>query len=191
MADERYKKITPRTLLNHSSGLYGSHYHNSILFDDNDTQNYDNLLKEMQTEHLKADPGAFSVYSNDSFQLLEVLVERVSGESYSEFIQTHISKPMNFKSTYTPLDTFDRKQLAKTYFPGIESALPVENANILGTGGVYSTAEELATFGEVLMGNKPELLSEKSVQAMQKDEYRNGMKNGIQQIMVWAGMLLI
>ncbi|MDN4618085.1 serine hydrolase [Paenibacillus sp. PsM32] len=175
MADERYTKITPRTLLNHSSGLYGSHYHNSILFDDNDTQNYDNLLKELQTEHLKADPGAFSVYSNDSFQLLEVLVERVSGMSYSEFVKTRISDPMKFKSTHTPLDQFDRKQLSKTYFPGIESALPVENANILGTGGIYSTAEELATFGDVLMGNKPELLSEKSAQAMQKDEYRNGI----------------
>lgn len=175
MADERYKKITPRTLLNHSSGLYGSHYHNSILFDDNDTQNYDNLLKELQTERLKADPGAFSVYSNDSFQLLEVLVERVSGVSYSEFVKTHISDPMNFKSTHTPLDTFDRNQLSKTYFPGIESALPVENANILGTGGIYSTAEELATFGDVLMGNKPELLSTQSAQDMQKDEYRNGI----------------
>lgn len=175
MADERYKKITPRTLLNHSSGLYGSHYHNSILFDDNDTQNYDNLLKELQTERLKADPGAFSVYSNDSFQLLEVLVERVSGMSYSEFVKTRISDPMKFKSTHTPLDQFDRNQLSKTYFPGIESALPVENANILGTGGIYSTAEELATFGDVLMGNKPELLSTQSVQAMQKDEYRNGI----------------
>lgn len=175
MADERYKKITPRLLMNHSSGLYGSHYHNSILFDDNDTQNYDNLLKELQTERLKADPGAFSVYSNDSFQLLEVLVERVSGMSYSEFVKTHISEPMNFKSTHTPLDTFDRNQLSKTYFPGIASALPVENANILGTGGIYSTAEELATFGDVLMGNKTDLLSEKSAQAMQKNEYRNGI----------------
>lgn len=175
MADERYTKITPHTLLNHSSGLYGSHYQNSILLDDNDTQNYDKLLKELQTEHLKADPGAFSVYSNDSFQLLEVLVERVSGVSYSEFVKTHISDPMQFKSTHTPLDEFDREQLAKTYFPGIDSALPAENANILGTGGIYSTAEELATFGEVLMGNKPEILSTTSAKAMQNKEYRNGI----------------
>lgn len=37
MADGRYKDITPHMLMNHSSGLYGTHYENSMLFDDNDT----------------------------------------------------------------------------------------------------------------------------------------------------------
>lgn len=175
MADERYKDITPRMLMNHSSGLYGSHYANSILFDDNDTGNRDELLMELQSEHLKSKPGEYSVYCNDGFQLLEILVERVSGLSYPGFLNQKINQPLKFTSTQTPLSTFDRAQLAKTYYPGIEQALPVENTNVIGAGGLYSTAEELAAFGEVLTGSRPDVLSGQSAAAMQSAEYRKGI----------------
>lgn len=175
MADERYKKITPRMLMNHSSGLYGSHYENGFLFDDNDTKTHDELLTKLRSEHLKANPGEFSVYCNDGFQLLEILVERISGLSYSEFLQTHFSKPLDLSSTKTPLDTFDRNRLAKTYAPGSDQVLPVENVNLIGTGGVYSTAEELSKFGDVLIGNRTDILSVKSTTAMQSHEYRKGL----------------
>ncbi|MCQ4087517.1 serine hydrolase [Saccharibacillus sp. JS10] len=175
MADERYKQITVRMLMNHSSGLYGSHYKNSILMNDNDTQNHDRLLNELSKQRLKSDPGEYSVYANDGFQLLELLVERVSGMSYSEFLQKNVSQPLGMTSTQTPLTDFDRKQLEPVRLPGVPTALPAENANILGTGGVYSTAEELTLFSEVLSGKHPEVLSKKSTDAMLQPEYRNGV----------------
>ncbi|ASA21583.1 serine hydrolase domain-containing protein [Paenibacillus donghaensis] len=175
MADERYKEITPRMLMNHSSGLYGSHYANSMLFDDNDTRNRDELLLRLQSEHLKSKPGEYSVYCNDGFQLLEILVERVSGLSYTDFLDQKINQPLKFISTQTPLSAFDREKLAKTYYPTMEQALPVENANVIGAGGIYSTAEELAVFGDLLIGNRTNILSEKSAAAMQSAEYRKGI----------------
>lgn len=175
MADERYKRITPRMLMNHSAGLYGSHYKNSMLMDDNDTGNHDQLLENLRSQRLKSDPGEYSVYANDGFQLLEILVERVSGMSYSEFLARHVGEPLQLTSTKTPLDEFDRGRLYPTRFPGIAGALPPENANVIGTGGVYSTAEELTLFAEVLTGEKPELLSAASASAMQQPEYRKGV----------------
>ena len=175
MNDDRYKEITPRMLMNHTSGLYGTHYGNSMFFDDNDTMNRDELLTRLQSEHLKSDPGEYAVYCNDGFQLLELMVERVSGISYSEFLDQYISTPLKLKATKTPLDSFDRELLAKTYFPTMEHALPVENTNVLGAGGLYSTAEELTKFAEVLIGKRTDILSEKSAKAMQNPEYRNGI----------------
>ncbi|NUU79343.1 serine hydrolase domain-containing protein [Paenibacillus xylanilyticus] len=175
MADDRYTQITPRMLMNHSSGLYGTHYGNSMLFDDNDTRNHDELLLKLKSEKLKSKPGAYSVYCNDGFQLLEILVERVSGLSYSEYIAKFISNPLHLEATKTPLDSFDREQLSETYWPTMETKLPVENANILGTGGIYSTAEELSRFAEVLIGNRPDILSESSAKSMQNHEYRQGI----------------
>lgn len=161
--------------MNHSSGLYGSQYGNSILFDDNDTRNHDELLIKLQAERLKSKPGEYSVYCNDGFQLLEILVERVSGQSYSKYVEQSISKPLQLGSTKTPLDSFNRDKLAGTYWPTFKSKMPVENANIIGTGGIYSTAEELTQFAEVLMGNRPDLLSKASAKAMQSPEYRKGI----------------
>jgi CubicO group peptidase (beta-lactamase class C family) len=175
MNDDRYKEITPRMLMNHTSGLYGTHYGNSMFFDDNDTVNRDELLTRLQSEHLKSDPGEYAVYCNDGFQLLEIMVERVSGLSYSEFLDEYISSPLKLNNTKTPLDDFDREQLAKAYFPTMEQALPVENTNVLGAGGLYSTAEDITKFAEVLIGKRTDILSEKSAKAMQNHEYRNGV----------------
>lgn len=175
MADERYKQITTRMLMNHSAGLYGSHYKNSMLMADNDSQNYDTLLENLRNERLKSDPGEYSVYANDGFQLLQLLVERVSGLSYNEYLDRYMSTPLGLTYTKTPLDTFNRASLSPVRFPGIAGDLPDENANILGTGGIYSTAEEVTLFSEVLMGKRPELMSTESALAMQAKEYRKGI----------------
>ena len=104
MKDKRYKRITPRMLLNHSSGIQGTTYNNSSLFKDNDTYNHDILLRELANQRLKADPGAFSVYCNDGFTLAEILVERVSGMSFTEFLHQKFTKPLKLEHTQTPQD---------------------------------------------------------------------------------------
>ena len=62
MADPRYRQITVRMLLNHSSGLMGSSLENGLLFDDPDPTATDTLLERLATQTLKEDPGAYSVY---------------------------------------------------------------------------------------------------------------------------------
>ena len=71
MADSRYKDITVRMLLNHSSGLMGSTLDSALLFDDSDPSSTDLLLERLASQRLKADPGAYSVYCNDGFTLAE------------------------------------------------------------------------------------------------------------------------
>ncbi|MEA4988495.1 MAG: serine hydrolase domain-containing protein [Anaerovorax sp.] len=188
MSDERYKEITPRMLLNHSSGLYGSHYHNASLFNDNDTSVQDNLLQNLQNEKLHSNPGEFSVYCNNGFQLLEILVERVSQMSYTEFLEKYISQPLNLENTKTPLDDFDREKLAKLYEPMFEKELPTLNTNLLGTGGLYSTAEEICRFSEVLMGKNESILSTESAEKMQNEEYKRGIWVSDEQNMTGYGL---
>ena len=81
-------------LLNHSSGLQGSTLGNAFLFNDNDTYAHDTLLQQLSNQNLKADPGAFSVYCNDGFTLAEILVERVSGMSFTEFLHQNFTEPL-------------------------------------------------------------------------------------------------
>lgn len=172
MADERYVDITVRMLMNHTSGLYGTRFGATSLFDDPDTTARDNLLQLLARQPLKANPGALFLYCNDGFALLEIVVERVSGMGYSEFIAEHFSKPLNLVNTKTPQDQFDREsRLAKTYIPIHEGALPPDTVNVMGTGGIYSTAEELSAFGQVLMGSRPDILSKDSALAMQNTEF--------------------
>lgn len=175
MDDERYKAITPRMLLNHSSGLMGSSFKNAFLFNDADTYAVDNLLEQLEGQRLKADPGAFSVYCNDGFTLAQILVERVSGMDFTSFIHETFTKPLGLTHTKTPLDTFDTNTLAKAYFPTYKGELPVENVNVIGTGGIYTTAEELCKFSEVFMYGQTDLLSDEALKTMEVNEAEKGI----------------
>ncbi|PQP81422.1 serine hydrolase [Paenibacillus sp. PCH8] len=175
MKDKRYEQITPRMLLNHSSGLLGSSSNSSILFGDNDTYAHDTLLDQLATQNLKADPGAYSVYSNDGFTLAEILVERVSGMSFTAFMHRYITEPLGMEHTQTPQDVVDINQMAATYSPSQEGPLPLETTNMIASGGIYSTAEDLVQFSKIFTGEVEGVLSQESVDAMGQEEYKRGM----------------
>lgn len=175
MKDERYKKITPRMLLNHSSGLQGSSLGNSFLFEDNDSYAHDTLLQQLSTQNLKADPGAFSVYCNDGFTLAEILVERVSGLDFTLFIHQYFTEPLALKHTKTSQDAIDSKQMAGLYYPTYQGQLPNETVNVIGAGGIYSTAEDLVRFSQIFTGQAEGILSDASVKAMEQEEYKKGL----------------
>lgn len=175
MKDERYKQITPRMLLNHSSGIQGSSLNNAFLFEDSDPYAHDTLLQQLSQQNLKADPGAFSVYCNDGFTLAEILVERVSGMKFTAFVHQYFTEPLGMKNTKTSQDTVDSAQTAGLYYPTISQQLPNETVNVIGTGGIYSTAEDLARFSQIFTGQKTGILSAKAVEAMGQTEYKKGL----------------
>ena len=126
MKDERYKRITPRMLLNHSSGLQGSTLNNAFLFKDNDVYAHDILLQQLSNQNLKADPGAFSVYCNDGFTLAEILVERVSGMSFTEFLHQKFTEPLKLNHTITSQDKWEDEKRAGQYSPTYQDSFQVK-----------------------------------------------------------------
>lgn len=175
MKDERYKRITPRMLLNHSSGLPGMTFNNAFLFKDNDTYAHDSLLRELSNQSLKADPGAFSVYCNDGFTLAEILVERVSGMSFTEFLHQKFTEPLKLNHTKTPRDNGEDEKRAGLYSPTYQGQLPIESVNVIGSGGISSTAEDVVRFSQLFMGQGKGILSNKAVKEMEQKEYKKGM----------------
>lgn len=178
MKDERYKQITVRMLLNHSSGFMGSVYAQGPTYNHPDTANHDNILKELSGQMLKADPGAFSVYCNDGFTLAELVVENISKMSFTQFVRLFIIDPLKLQSTFTPQDSFEKSRLAATFVNGIRT--PGETFNMIGTGGMYSTAEDLCRFGQIFMDNSGYspaglILSQKTKDETFSKEYSKGV----------------
>ena len=178
MADERYVRITPRMLLDHSSGIQGSTLVNAMLLGDNDTDNHDNLLKRLRSQRLKAEPGAFSTYCNDGFTLAEILVERVSKKTYTEFLEETFAKPLGLSNMKTPQNIGDMGRLAPVYDGQTGKELPGDMANVIGSGGVYATAEDLCRFSQVFMDGRSgagDMLSDASLREMETSEYGRQM----------------
>lgn len=172
MADERYKDITPRMLLNHSSGLMGSTMDSSLLLGDEGTNVHDSFLETLKSQRLKAAPGEFSVYCNDGFTLAEILVEKVSGTTFTDYIAKNITSPLGMSNTKTPSDSFKRTKLAGIYDTK-GTKLPYESFCTYGAGGLYSTATDLCKFSTIFTKDT-NLLSSSMVDATKQDEYKRG-----------------
>lgn len=92
-------------------------------------------MHQLSEQNLKADPGEYSVYSNDSFTLAQILVERVSGMDFTQYIKENITGSLGLKNTKTPRDEFDRNKIAKAYDKYTGKVEPVESFMEIGMGG--------------------------------------------------------
>ncbi len=176
MADERYRQITVRMLLNHSSGLMGSSMGSGLLFRDPSEEAADHLLERLAAQRLKAAPGAYSVYCNDGFTLAQLVVEAVSGQEFMDYVRARILEPAGLEGTWSPAELMSGPQggrAALIYQGESPQCLPMDCLGTLGTGGLYATAEDLAAFGGALTGTA--LLKQSSLDAMARPEYKKGL----------------
>ena len=181
MADPRYKDITVRMLMNHTSGIMGTTEGDFMLFNDRDTAPHDTMLQELSTQRLKADPGDFGAYCNDGFELLELIVEQVSGQSFTDYIEENICKPLGMQQTGTAWNVFRTDEQVKTFWNG-NVLLATDYCMDLGSGGVHSTASELCTFGSAFFTGDERMLSDKAKKEMSttsvEDKYEDGFGLG-------------
>ena len=161
MADERYKDITPRMLMDHTSGIMGTSQIGTFMFDDGNTYHHDHLLDTLADQRLKADPGEYAAYCNDGFDLLELIVENVTGMSYTDYVQSEIASCTGGSRTGTALSYLHAKDLVPAYNPGGQ-LYDNESCMCIGAGGVYSVASDVAKFGASFFKGNTSLLSEKS-----------------------------
>ena len=166
MTDARYRNITVRMLLNHSSGLPS----NCTKGKYTNARNRQFLREEIEyaaKSRLKDQPGMFSVYCNDGFALAELLIEVVSGQSFSSFIYDHIVEPLKMEHTDFPIH-----EIMEGKFVHAPSAFdldyPQEYVNGIGSGGIYSTAEDLCRFMDGYQQGK--ILNENSMAEMDREQ---------------------
>lgn len=181
MNDERYKDITVRMLMDHTSGIMGTTEGDFMIYDDRDSAPHDTFLKELSTQRLKADPGDFGAYCNDGFEVLELIVERVSGESYTDYVEKHICKPLGLSQTGTPWNAFRTPEHVDVFINNNIRFVP-DYCMDIGSGGIMSTAPEICRFGSSFFKGNNTLLSEESKQEMSTtkttDKYEDGFGLG-------------
>ena len=92
--DERYRQITVRQMLSHTSGMpdtddYGW---DRPEYDDQALARY---VHSLANEKLIGAPGEKFVYSNIAYEVLGLLIARTSSQSFENYIQQHILRPLD------------------------------------------------------------------------------------------------
>lgn len=166
------RAITVRNLLNHTSGL--EDYEDLMPPSDpsvpvEQVQIQDagvlDLLKRQKTT--KFAPGSKWAYSNSGYVLLGLIVEKVSGKPFPDFLHDRIFAPLGMTATVAYVrgkNSVANRAFGHSLEAGAWKQTDQSTTSAtLGDGGVYSSLEELAKWDGAL--RKHTLLSEREMQA--------------------------
>jgi len=169
MADPRYKQITVRMLLNHTSGLPGTTSNGDFGIAYN-PDFFQQVLGNLAASHLKFNPGAMAPYTNDGFTLAEMVVERVSGQKFIEFLSARVFNPLSMANTGLTVGERPDQIAAAYYQPDGGKKEPLEVLSLIGAGGLSSTAEDLCRFLYSFSGSGTRILSPAAGEEMSRGQ---------------------
>lgn len=143
-------QITVRHLLNHTSGL-------PMLPGMADLENHDRRpdanerqVRALSTFKLTRPIGEKFEYSNTNYNILGLIIEVTSGETYSDYVQQHIFKPLGMSHSFTSKSAALQNGLAMGYrywfghpFPAPDLDIP---AGSLPSGQLISCTEDMAHY---------------------------------------------
>ncbi|HXG92243.1 MAG TPA: serine hydrolase domain-containing protein [Blastocatellia bacterium] len=155
------EKVTIEQLLDMTSGI-GDFFGEKFAATPKDRiRKINDYFQFFASEPLQFEPGTNRRYSNGGYVVLGAIIEKVSGQSYYDYVREHITRLAGMTST----DYFELDQLppntATGYTLRAGSANGERRANIYtlpargsSAGGGYSTAEDLLKFIAALESNK-------------------------------------
>lgn len=153
-------RITIRHMLHHTSGIRSFHellYYAGWRGSDYRT-NHDIYRLMEQQEHLNFEPGAEYMYCNTGYIYMALIIEKLSGERFPEWMEKNVFEPLGLYNTYVE-DNPARvvPQNATSYFrnadDGFERAL--DYWAYVGSGNMHATVEDLLSWGENFYQPKP------------------------------------
>jgi CubicO group peptidase (beta-lactamase class C family) len=170
-ADKR--EITLHHLLTHTSGF------TTDLGSDADPIAADVLLAMALASPLEFEPGARWDYSNVGYSLLGIVIERVSGRGYEEFVRQELLLPLGMRSTgYVQVD-WPSAALAYGYVQGNLYGRTPEQGwradgpgwHLRANGGLQTTVGDMHRWLTMLRGQGP-------LSASQVERWSTGYADG-------------
>jgi len=155
------QKITIEQLLQHRSGL-GDIFGPKFMDSHASIRKLSDYVPLFANKPLDFEPGADQKYSNAGFVVLGLIIEKVSGQNYYDYIRDHITKPAGMTDTasYAVDESVPNRAIGLTK-RGPDGPLPARHSNIntlpargSSAGGGYSTAPDLLRFSQALLADK-------------------------------------
>jgi CubicO group peptidase (beta-lactamase class C family) len=125
------------------------------------------IIAKIRDKPLAFAPGSERAYSNSGYLLLGLVIERVSGKSYAQFIKENLLDPAGMRdSGYdTHAAVIHHRASGYTRGPdGFENAPYIDMNVPFAAGGLYSTTGDLLRWERALFGGK--ILSRASLEQM-------------------------
>jgi CubicO group peptidase (beta-lactamase class C family) len=148
-------RITLDNLLTHTSGIPDINGIEGIDTFERSPHTLEQLVAKFASLPLEFAPGSKQSYSNSNYNLLALILEKVSGEGYENYLRRHIFEPAGMKDSGVDDDASRLiPNAASGYSPagisGFENARYLDWSNKTGNGSLYSTVDDLYRFDRAL-----------------------------------------
>ncbi|HSV87704.1 MAG TPA: serine hydrolase domain-containing protein [Bacteroidales bacterium] len=159
-----YKNITVRHLLNHTSGIQNYMYVMERYWTNPRMPTNQDMLNMFirLRRPLNFTPGTRFSYSNTGYAILAMVIQRVSGERFPDFMYENIFSPLGMHDTFVYDIHYEnlREGRAFGFRPvrgGHALIQPVSHDGVMGDKGIFSSASDLFKWDRAIAAN--ELLS--------------------------------
>jgi CubicO group peptidase (beta-lactamase class C family) len=152
--------ITLRHLLNHTSGLrdWGSLAAIAGWPRERRSHTQDHVVDILRRQRgLNYAPGDRYSYTNSGYNLLAIIVSRVSGLPFAEFCRVQLFEPLGLRHTEWRDDhTRIVRNRATAYSPRSDGSYAIDQPieDVHGNGGLITTVRDLITWNEALAAQK-------------------------------------
>jgi CubicO group peptidase (beta-lactamase class C family) len=182
VADEAASaRITVRHLLQHTSGLPENSAFGSMLSNDVRDQALSNRVHALAGVQLSHGVGTAFEYTDANYDVLGLIVQTVSGQSYESYIEEHIFAPLDMRHSYTNQFEGQRNGLAtghRSWFGYPKPFKAPYSRAAMPSSYLISSAEDITHFlSAQLNGGQYEgksLLSPAGIAAMHAPAIRRG-----------------
>jgi CubicO group peptidase (beta-lactamase class C family) len=149
------RKVKLKHLLTHTSGLPDLRpvqEQREFYLTANDAQNWQPI---MQADSLKFEPGSHYEYSNPAFNALALIIEKVTGKKWQDFVAERIFKPAGMTTSTITDGAHPEAGVSHGYVFENEKWNELDYGEeptfcAAGNGGVWSSAEELFKYQKAL-----------------------------------------
>jgi CubicO group peptidase (beta-lactamase class C family) len=178
-APAAWSGITIRHVLSHTSGIPSFTGFPTYRELQKKPHTAEQLVALFRDKPLDFQPGEKWNYSNSGYVLLGYLVERISGQTYAEFLKQNVFNKLDMNDSGVDSNSAVIPRRASGYSPagmGIENAGYIHMSVPHGAGALYSTTEDLLRWERGLFGGR--LLKPESVAKMTtvvKNDYALGV----------------
>lgn len=155
---EAAEKVTIKQLVGMQSGIgdfFGAKYEATPK---SKIRSINDYLPLFASDKLAFEPGTKRAYSNGGYIVLGAIIEKVTGQSYYDYVREHIFKPAGMTNTDSFFSDAKTANLAEGYRNddkgGRVNNVDTRPARGSSAGGGYSTAEDLLKYSTALLGNK-------------------------------------
>jgi CubicO group peptidase (beta-lactamase class C family) len=149
--------VTLRRLLDHTSGIKGYTEMPEFGAFMMRHEPRDSLVALFANKPFDFAPGEAEVYNNSAYFLLGLIIEKVSGESYAEFVRKNLFEPAGMRDSRYCSESAVVKRRAHGYDQGpngLQRARYLDHLWPFAAGSLCSTAGDLVAWNRALHGGK-------------------------------------